>query len=195
MNKDLIFIEYFIKIFPKYIKKIWVYKNDITISLKNKNDNDFLNIFKCLKNHYHFYFKQLVDITAIDYLSNFSRFSLYYNLLNILKNKRLFIKYDIFLSKTKYINYNISLITLYNSSIWLEREIWDMYGIIFFGNTELRRILTDYGFKGHPLRKDFPLVGFLELNFNILTKTLQYVPIELSQDYRKFYFISAWENI
>ena len=67
--------------------------------------------------------------------------------------------------------------------------------IIFFGNNDLRRILTDYGFKGHPLRKDFPLVGFLELTFDILTKTLKYIPIELSQDYRKFQFINSWENI
>lgn len=128
-------------------------------------------------------------------MNNISRFSLFYNLLNINKNKRIFIKHDIYLQNKEFIHSIISLHNIYISSIWLEREVWDMYGIIFFGNNDLRRILTDYGFRGHPLRKDFPLVGFLELTFDILTKTLKYIPIELSQDYRKFQFINSWENI
>jgi NADH:ubiquinone oxidoreductase subunit C len=196
LKKDFFFIEYLIKMLPKVIKKIWIYKNDLIISLKNQIKNkEFINIFKILKNHYHFYFKQLADMTVIDFLGKKSRFSLFYNLLNLEKNKRLFIKYDIFYKKNEFIAYNISINQIFLSSIWLEREIWDMYGIIFFYNKDLRRILTDYGFKGHPLRKDFPLVGFLELAFDILTKTLKYVPVELSQDYRKFQFISSWENI
>lgn len=194
---DIIYIEYFIKILSKFVKKIWIYKEDITISIKlNKNDNDnFINLFNFLKNHFLFYFKQLSDLTSIDYLNNDSRFSLFYNILNINKNKRIFIKYDIFLEDKQLINSIFSLNSIYLSSIWLEREVWDMYGIIFLGNNDLRRILTDYGFKGHPLRKDFPLVGFLELNFDILTKTLKYIPVELSQDYRKFQFINSWENV
>lgn len=194
---DIVYIEYFVKILSKFVKKIWVYKEDITISIKlNKDDNNnFTNLFNCLKNHFFFYFKQLSDLTSIDYLNNDSRFSLFYNILNINKNKRIFIKYDIFLKDKQLINSIFSLTNIYLSSIWLEREVWDMYGIIFLGNNDLRRILTDYGFKGHPLRKDFPLVGFLELNFDILTKTLKYIPVELSQDYRKFQFINSWENV
>jgi NADH:ubiquinone oxidoreductase subunit C len=193
---NIIYIEYFIKILSKFIKKIWIYKEDITISIKsNKNNNNFIYLFNCLKNHFFFYFKQLSDLTAIDYLNNISRFSLFYNILNINKNKRIFIKYDIFLENKEFINNISSLNDIYSSSIWLEREVWDMYGIIFFGNNDLRRILTDYGFKGHPLRKDFPLVGFLELTFDVLTKTLKYIPVELSQDYRKFQFINSWENV
>jgi NADH:ubiquinone oxidoreductase subunit C len=193
---NIIYIEYLIKILAKIINKVWIYKNDITISIKiNKNFKDFIYLFNCLKNHFFFYYKQLSDLTAIDYLNNTSRFSLFYNLLNINKNKRIFIKYDIFLENKEFINNIDSLHNIYSSSIWLEREVWDMYGIIFFGNNDLRRILTDYGFKGHPLRKDFPLVGFLELTFDVLTKTLKYIPVELSQDYRKFQFISSWENI
>lgn len=193
---DIIYIEYFIKILSKFIKKVWIYKKDITISIKlSKNNNDFIYLFHCLRNHFLFYFKQLSDLTAIDYLNNTSRFSLFYNILNINKNKRIFIKYDILLENKEFINSVFSLNNIYLSSIWLEREVWDMYGIIFFGNNDLRRILTDYGFKGHPLRKDFPLVGFLELTFDVLTKTLKYIPVELSQDYRKFQFINSWENI
>lgn len=193
---NLIYIEYIIKILSKFINKIWIYKEDITISIKiNKENINFLYFFKFIKNHFFFYYKQLTDLTAIDYLNNISRFSLFYNLLNINKNKRIFIKYDICLKNKEFINNIISLHNIYISSVWLEREVWDMYGIIFFGNNDLRRILTDYGFKGHPLRKDFPLVGFLELTFDILTKTLKYIPIELSQDYRKFQFINSWENI
>lgn len=193
---NIIYIEYIIKILSKFINKIWIYKKDITISIKiNKKNNDFLNIFIFLKNHYFFYYKQLADLTAIDYLGNISRFSLFYNLLNINKNNRIFVKYDIFLENKEFINNIYSLNNIYFSSIWLEREVWDMYGIIFFGNNDLRRILTDYGFKGHPLRKDFPLIGFLELTFDVLTKTLKYIPVELSQDYRKFQFVNSWENI
>lgn len=193
---NIIYIEYFIKILSKFVKKIWIYKEDITVSIKlDKNDSDFINLFYCLKNHFFFYFKQLSDLTAIDYLNNISRFSLFYNILNINRNKRIFIKYDIFLKNKQFINSVFSLNNIYLASIWLEREVWDMYGIIFFGNNDLRRILTDYGFKGHPLRKDFPLVGFLELTFDVLTKTLKYIPVELSQDYRKFQFINSWENI
>jgi NADH:ubiquinone oxidoreductase subunit C len=193
---NILYIEYIIKVLSKFINKIWIYKEDITLSIKyGKDNNNFLNIFKFFKNHFFFFYKQLVDLTAIDYLSNNHRFSLFYNLLNIHKNKRIFIKYDILFTSDKFINYVSSLGNLYSSSLWLEREVWDMYGIIFFGNSDLRRILTDYGFKGHPLRKDFPLVGFLELTFDVLTKTLRYVPVELSQDYRKFQFINSWDNI
>jgi NADH:ubiquinone oxidoreductase subunit C len=193
---NIIYIEYIIKILSKFINKILVYKKDITISIKiDKKDSDFINIFVLLKNHFFLYFKQLADLTAIDYLGNVSRFSLFYNLLNVSNNKRFFIKYDIILNSKEFINSVYSLNNIYYSSIWLEREVWDMYGIIFFGNNDLRRILTDYGFKGHPLRKDFPLIGFLELTFDILTKTLKYIPVELSQDYRKFNFVNSWENI
>jgi NADH:ubiquinone oxidoreductase subunit C len=193
---NIINIEYLIKILSKVINKIWIYKEDITISIKiDKKNKDFIYIFNCLKNHFFFYYKQLSDLTAIDYLNDISRFSLFYNLLNINKNKRIFIKYDILLENKEFINNIDSLHNVYLSSIWLEREVWDMYGIIFFGNNDLRRILTDYGFKGHPLRKDFPLIGFLEITFDVLTKTLKYIPVELSQDYRKFQFINSWENV
>lgn len=193
---NIIYIEYLAKILSKFVKRIWIYKEDITLSIDlYENNLNFINLFKFIKDHFLFYFKQLSDLTAIDYLNNVSRFSLFYNLLNLNRNKRIFIKYDICLKNKEFINNVLSLSKLYSSSIWLEREVWDMYGIIFFGNNDLRRILTDYGFKGHPLRKDFPLVGFLELSFDILTKTLKYIPVELSQDYRKFQFLNSWENI
>ncbi len=194
---NLIVIENFIKIFPKYIKNIYYYnKKDILLNLKsncNENDKNFKFFFYCLKNFNFFFFKQLIDITVVDFLKKNYRFSIYYTLLSLFNNKNLIFKFDL-ISKNNNLIYSInSLNDIFKSSIWLEREVWDMYGIFFFNNLDLRRILTDYGFKSFPLRKDFPLVGYLELTFNILTKSLKYINIELNQNFRKFNFINSWE--
>jgi NADH-quinone oxidoreductase subunit C len=195
---NLIIIENFIKIFPKYIKSIYYFnKKDILLSLKseiNLNKN-FKFFFNCLKNLNYFFFKQLIDITIIDFLKKKCRFSIYYTLLSLYNNKNLIFKIDIKSKKNNLIYTVNSLNDIFKSSIWLEREVWDMYGIFFFENIDLRRILTDYGFKSFPLRKDFPLVGYLELTFNILTKSLKYINIELNQNFRKFNFINSWESL
>ena len=134
-------------------------------------------------------FKQLFDILGADYPNSEKRFKVYYLLLSHEKNLRVKV----------FINFNaeekISSITkLYPSANWMEREVFDMYGIKFKNHPDMRRILTDYGFVGHPLRKDFPLTGFNEVRYSEKNKKVIYEPVKLEQDYRNFDFESPWEG-
>ena len=123
----------------------------------------------------------------MDVPNNFERFTIVYNCLSIKRNKRLMVKCNT--SEYKSIP---SITKIYNSANWLERECWDMFGVSFLNNSDLRRILTDYGFKGFPLRKDFPLNGYIELNYNEEINCLVYDPIELTQELRFYDFESPW---
>lgn len=157
------------------------------------NSSYFLFIFKFLKKSMICKYKQLILISVIDWLSRLNRFELYYNLLSIRLNKRIFIV----LTLPIYNNYPYgmgikSLSEFYKSAAWLEREVWDMFGIHFVGHVDLRRILTDYGFLGFPLRKDFPLIGFREIRYDNLLKIIVTEKIKLAQDYRVFNFINPW---
>ena len=134
-------------------------------------------------------FKQLIDIVAVDYPNSEKRFKIYYLLLSHEKNIRckVFIEFNI--------EYKIPSITkLYPSANWMEREVFDMYGIKFKNHPDMRRILTDYGFVGHPLRKDFPLTGFNEVRYSEKDKKVIYEPVKLEQNYRNFDFESPWEG-
>lgn len=133
-------------------------------------------------------FTILADICVVDYPNRIYRYEIVYNLLSSFYNLRLFIKF--FLKDSDYI---LTLTSLYSSSGWLEREVWDLYGIFFFKNPDLRRILTDYGFEYYPFRKDFPLTGYLELRYDDSLNSIVYEPVELAQEYRIFNFISPWE--
>ena len=134
-------------------------------------------------------FKQLIDIVAVDYLGDDQRFRIYYLLLSHENNLR--IKVSINLSIDEQVP---SIVKLYPSSNWMEREVFDMYGIKFKNHPDLRRILTDYNFKGFPLRKDFPLTGFNEVRYSEKEKKVIYEPVKLEQDYRNFDFESPWEG-
>ena len=134
-------------------------------------------------------FKQLIDIVAADYLGDDQRFRIYYLLLSHENNLR--IKVSINLSIDEKVP---SIVKLYPSSNWMEREVFDMYGIKFKNHPDLRRILTDYNFKGFPLRKDFPLTGFNEVRYSEKEKKVTYEPVKLEQDYRNFDFESPWEG-
>ena len=134
-------------------------------------------------------FKQLIDIVAVDYPNSEKRFKIYYLLLSHEKNIRckVFIEFNI--------EYKIPSITkLYPSANWMEREVFDMYGIKFKNHPDMRRILTDYGFVGHPLRKDFPLTGFNEVRYSEKDKKVIYENVKLEQEYRNFDFESPWEG-
>ena len=134
-------------------------------------------------------FRQLIDIAAADYPGEEKRFELVYLLLSHEHNIRIkiLIKFQL--------NQNISSITkIFPSANWMEREVFDMYGIKFKNHPDLRRILTDYGFKGHPLRKDFPLTGFNEVRYSEKDKKVIYEPVKLEQNYRNFDFESPWEG-
>ena len=135
-------------------------------------------------------FKQLVDITAVDFPKRIPRFDVVYNLLSHKYNLRLRIKLGTEENATV-----PSVSTVYGAANWYEREVWDLYGIFFDSHPDLRRILTDYGFEGHPLRKDFPLTGYVEVRYDDEQKRVVYEPVKLTQEFRSFDFESPWEGM
>lgn len=134
-------------------------------------------------------YQQLMEIAGVDYPERDERFEVVYMLLSVTKNHRLMVKLTA--SEDTPVP---TVTTLWPNAGWLEREVFDMYGVLFDGNTDLRRILTDYGFEGHPFRKDFPLTGYTELRYSEEDKRVVYEPVELAQDLRQFDFTSPWEG-
>tara|TARA_B100001063_G_scaffold231171_1_gene245050 strand:- start:271 stop:888 length:618 start_codon:yes stop_codon:yes gene_type:complete len=153
------------------------------------DDKDLIDVVQFLKSNENCKFKQLIDIAGVDYPENEKRFELVYLFLSHEHNTRikLLIKFQI----NQTIN---SIVKIFPSANWMEREVFDMYGIKFKNHPDLRRILTDYGFKGHPLRKDFPLTGFNEVRYSEKEKKVVYEPVKLEQNYRNFDFESPWEG-
>ena len=134
-------------------------------------------------------FSSLVDITAVDYPQRSKRFDVIYHFLSMYQNHRIRLRVQI--REDEMIP---SIIDVHPSSNWFEREIFDMFGILFTGHPDLRRILTDYGFRGHPLRKDFPTTGYTEVRYDEVQKRVVYEPVSLVQEYRQFDFMSPWEG-
>jgi NADH-quinone oxidoreductase subunit C len=137
-----------------------------------------------------FLFEQLIDVCGVDYPDRPQRFEVVYSLLSVSLNHRLRVKVA-----TDEDTPVPSVVGLYPSANWFEREAWDLYGIFFSDHPDLRRILTDYGFDGHPLRKDFPLTGYVELRYDPDQRRVVYEPVKLTQDFRTFDFASPWEAI
>ena len=134
-------------------------------------------------------FSTLIDITAVDYPEKLKRFTIVYHFLSMVQNQRIRISANIAEGEVV-----PSIIALHPSANWFEREVFDMYGIFFSGHPDLRRLLTDYGFTGHPLRKDFPTSGYLEVRYDEVKKQVVYEPTKLTQEYRQFDFLSPWEG-
>jgi NADH-quinone oxidoreductase subunit C len=134
-------------------------------------------------------FSSLVDITAVDHPEREPRFDVVYHFLSMYQNQRIRVKAGV--GEDEMVP---SLVALHPSANWLEREVFDMFGILFSGHPDLRRILTDYGFRGHPLRKDFPTTGYVEVRYDEAEKRVVYEPVKLVQDYRQFDFLSPWEG-
>ncbi|MFV3073412.1 NADH-quinone oxidoreductase subunit C [Niveispirillum fermenti] len=134
--------------------------------------------------------EMLADIAGVDYPARAERFEVVYNLLSVKHNHRVRVKVA-----TDEDTPVASIVGLYPVAGWFEREAWDLYGIFFADNPDLRRILTDYGFEGHPLRKDFPLTGFVELRYDAEQRRVVYEPVKLTQDFRSFDFLSPWEGM
>ena len=153
------------------------------------SDNDLVEVVQFLKVNENCKFKQLIDIAGVDYPENEKRFELIYLFLSHENNTRIKLLTRFELDQT--IN---SITKIFPSANWMEREVFDMYGIKFKNHPDLRRILTDYGFKGHPLRKDFPLTGFNEVRYSEKDKKVIYEPVKLEQNYRNFDFESPWEG-
>ena len=135
-------------------------------------------------------FEMLIDICGVDYPERSQRFDVVYHFLSMRMNQRVRVKV-----KTDAETAVPSLVELHAGANWFEREAFDMYGVRFAGHPDMRRILTDYGFEGHPLRKDFPLTGFTEVRYDDLKKRVVHEPVQLTQEYRNFDFLSPWEGM
>ena len=151
--------------------------------------NAILEVVTYLKSKKGFSFTTLIDITAIDFPAKEKRFQLIYHFLSMTENKRCKIVTSV--SDQEIVN---SVTPVFECANWFEREIFDLFGITFSSHPDLRRILTDYGFEGHPLRKDFPTTGFLEVRYDEVEKRVVYEPTSLTQGYRDFDFLSPWDN-
>mgnify|MGYP001209706412 CR=1 FL=1 len=134
-------------------------------------------------------FKVLVDICGVDFPEKSIRYEVIYNLLSLTHNQRIRLKV-----MTNSDNSIPSVVSVYSAAAWYEREVWDMFGVVFSKHPDLRRILTDYGFEGHPLRKDFPLSGFVEVRYSENENKVVYEPVKLNQEFRNFDFMSPWEG-
>ena len=168
------------------IKNSKIKHNQIFLSIDNE---DLLEVILFLKNNNNTNFKQLIDITADDYPENERRFKIVYLLLSHEFNSRIIVSF--------YINENeivTTLTSIFPAANWMEREVFDMYGVSFKNHPDLRRILTDYGFEGHPLRKDFPLTGHNEVRYSEDHKKVINEPVKLEQNYRNFDYESPWEG-
>ena len=168
------------------IKKTIVSFNELLIETTEDN---LIEVILFLKSHDKLKFRQLIDIAGVDYPEDEKRFKLIYLLLSHETNKR--IKILINFEKRKKIP---TMTKVYPSANWMEREVFDMYGIEFVDHPDLRRILTDYNFEGYPLRKDFPLTGFNEVRYSEKEKKVIYEPVKLGQNFRNFDFESPWEG-
>lgn len=149
--------------------------------------DQFVPAMTALRDDLHY--QQLMEIAGVDYPERPERFEVVYHLLSVTKNHRIRVKVS-----TDEVLPVPSVTGLWPVAGWLEREVFDMYGVLFSGNADLRRILTDYGFVGHPQRKDFPLTGFVELRYSDEAKRVVYEPVQLAQDFRTFDFLSPWEG-
>ena len=168
------------------VKSSKIENNELLIETE---ENDLLDVVQFLKSNEKCKFRQLIDIAGVDYPENEKRFELIYLFLSHENNLR--IKLFIKLQSDQIID---SITKIFPSANWMEREVFDMYGVKFKNHPDLRRILTDYGFKGHPLRKDFPLTGFNEVRYSEKEKKVIYEPVKLEQNYRNFDFESPWEG-
>jgi NADH/F420H2 dehydrogenase subunit C len=175
------------RLLPKWINFCFYNKNELIIYVY---PNYILPFFFFIRDHVNMQYKQLMDVTAVDFIDLPLRFEIVYNLLSLRYNSRIRIK-------TRIDEFTpISSVTqVFSCAAWWEREVWDMFGVFFSLHPDLRRILTDYGFQGHPLRKDFPLTGFVEVRYDDSEKRVISEPVEMTQQLRFFNFASPWETL
>ena len=206
MKKEIWFFNYFLLnffYFFKYVElqnfrskfKIFaIVSYNKSLFFKKNFTNVSYYFFHFFKNNQLYLFNYFIDLVCVDNLllqnKNLSRYTLYYLFYSL---KHMFFLQIAFLSLKNWQVF-FSLSKMYLNSVWLEREVWDTFGLFFLGNYDLRRILTDYGFEGHPFRKDFPLVGYLELNYDEELKQISYKFLELAQQPRFFDFLNPWYN-
>ena len=173
-------------IIPKYQAEFYFVKGEAIISVLPDN---LVKLLRNLRDDTNSLFSMLISICGVDYPSQERRFEVVYNLLSLKLNER--IRVVVKLSEKEK---TPSITELFNSASWYEREVYDMYGVEFLGSKDSRRILTDYGFSHHPLRKDYPLTGYEEVRYDIEKKKVVYEKVKLDQEYRSFDFVSPWEG-
>jgi NADH-quinone oxidoreductase subunit C len=164
----------------------WIAHDELTITASAR---DIVNVVTFLRDDERCQFWSFVDITAIDWPARERRFDVVYHLLSPKQNLRIRVKIEVD-ERTPV----PSIIEVFPGANWFEREAYDLYGVLFSGHPDMRRLLTDYGFEGHPLRKDFPLTGFVEVRYDDEQKRVVYEPVRLAQEFRNFDFLSPWEG-
>lgn len=180
--------QYLLSSLPKYIQQFTVWKDELTIYVPPQA---IIPVFTFLKYHTATEYTTISDITAVDFPTKDQRFEVVYNLLSIRHNSRLRVK--TYADEATPVP---SITSLYDGANWYEREVYDLFGVFFTDHPDLRRIMTDYGFDGHPLRKDFPMTGYTELRYDEEKKRIVVEPLELTQAYRNFRVGSAaWEQV
>ena len=163
-----------------------VARGELTVTA---NARDIVTVIRFLREDPRCQFFSIIDITAVDWPGRERRFDVVYHLLSPTQNARVRVKVE-----TDEVTPVPSIIGVFPGADWFERETYDLYGVLFTGHPDMRRILTDYGFDGHPLRKDFPLTGFVEVRYDDQEKRVVYEPVRLNQEFRKFDFLSPWEG-
>ena len=178
--------EYVATSLSDYVHAADVARDELVVDVRA---DQVVRVLKFLKDDPRCRFEQLVDLCGVDYPERDPRFDVVYHLLSMSHNRRLRLR--IAVNEDQPVP---SATEVYPSAGWWERETWDLYGIYFAGNPDLRRLLTDYGFDGHPLRKDFPLTGYVEVRYDSEQKRVVYEPVKLTQEFRRFDFLSPWEG-
>ena len=164
----------------------WERAGEVTLHVAR---DQIVTVLTSLRDDPELRYQQLMEMVGVDYPENPERFEVDYCLLSLSNNRRIRVKLT-----TDAETPVPSVVGVWPVAGWLEREIWDLYGVLFDGNPDLRRILTDYGFQGHPFRKDFPLTGYVELRYSETHKRVVYEPVKLAQEFRSFDFLSPWEG-
>ncbi|KAF8528072.1 F420H2 dehydrogenase [Hysterangium stoloniferum] len=178
---------YLMECLPKYIQQISILRDELTLHIC---PSGVVPVLTFLRDHAKCQFKACVDISGVDYPSRDKRFEVVYHLLSVVYASRIRVK-----TYAAELDVVPSATSVFRSADWFEREVWDMYGVFFEGHPDLRRILTDYGFEGHPLRKDFPLTGYTEVRYDEERKRVVYEPLQLTQTFRNFESQSPWEMV
>jgi NADH-quinone oxidoreductase subunit C len=174
-------------VLPQSVLSADVVRDELIVRVKR---DDIIRVLLVMRDDPRLSFSQLSDLCGVDYPTQPERFEVVYNLLSMSRNQRCRVKVTAAEGDPV-----PSVTTIHPCANWLEREVWDLYGVFFSDHPDLRRILTDYGFEGHPLRKDFPLTGYVEVRYDEQQKRVIYEPVKLTQDFRTFDFLSPWEGI
>ena len=172
-----------------YLLKRWLEQQQLKVYFSEWNSSEIVKVATFLRDDERCQFWSFIDITAVDWPGRAPRFDVVYHFLSPKQNQRIRVK--IAVDENTPVP---SIIDIFRGADWFERETYDLYGILFTGHPDMRRILTDYGFEGHPLRKDFPLTGFVEVRYDDEQKRVVYEPVRLTQEFRNFDFLSPWEG-